>query len=572
MPLQYINTGTTANKGDGDNLRTAFTKVNKMFGELYQLSGLSTVTVPDASASIWDNPADHYGVAYYYNTSTHKMHSTLLQATGSVLGGVKIGSGINIDTNGVISVPPTYVLPTATTSTLGGVKVGYGLTIDPITSLISNTGVISFNARHGSVTLLGSDVTGALGYSPFDSVLVGQPNGAASLDSFGKVPVNQLPEGALGGLNYQGTWNATTNVPHITSGTGLRGYYYKVAIGGTTNVDGVAIWNVGDILLYNGTNWDKIDGITAEVTSVAGRTGDVTLSYADINGTIPGTAFTTTATSAVLGLVKVGRGIYAAGDGTISVDTTLVTPATTSTLGVIKVGAGLTIDANGLLAANVTGTGNATFNASTIGTTGTNDLTLAPGSGIVKINKTIVTLGGNNESVLRTNQFLNAGLATDSINFSLRIVGDTNGGTTLFDAGIYNSPIALTGWASKFLVKKTGDAILQGSLEVKGVNGIKFPDGSVQTKAAVITTATNASVGGIVVGSDFKIDGLGVLSLAAGLTGGTIQCRGPGTIASSTDPGSPGELAWDGSFMYLCVSVNQWIRIAINPGDLPGTW
>ena len=174
--------------------------------------------------------------------------------------------------------------------------------------------------------------------------------------------------------------------------------------------------------------------------------------------------------------------------------------------------------------------------------------------------------------MLRTNQFLNAGLATDSINFSLRIVGDTNGGTTLFDAGIYNSPIALTGWASKFLVKKTGDAVLQGSLEVKGVNGIKFPDGSVQTKAAVITTATNASVGGIVVGSDFKIDGLGVLSLAAGLTGGTIQSRGPGTIASSTDPGSPGEIAWDGSFMYLCVSVNQWIRIAINPGDLPGTW
>ena len=572
MPLQYINTGTTANKGDGDNLRTAFTKVNKMFGELYQLSGLSTVTVPDASASIWDTPADHYGVAYYYNTSTHKMHSTLLQATGSVLGGVKIGSGINIDVNGVISVPPTYVLPTATTSTLGGVKVGYGLSINPITSLISNTGVVSFNSRNGTVTLLNSDITGALGYSPFDSVLVGQPNGAASLDSLGKVPVEQLPEAAIGGLNYRGTWNATTNSPQVLSGVGARGYYYKVATAGTTNVDGVAIWNVGDILLYNGTTWDKIDGIAAEVTSVAGRYGDIVLTYADINGTIPKTAFTTTATSSVLGFVKIGAGVKAAADGTISVDQTLVTPATTSTLGVIKVGAGLTIDANGLLAANVTGTGNATFNASTIGTTGTNDLILAPGSGIVRINKTIISLGGNNESVLRTNQFLNAGLATDSINFSLRIVGDSNNGTTLFDAGIYNSPIALTGWASKFLLTKAGNATLQGNLEVKGVNGIKFPDGSIQTKAAIITTATNTTVGGIIVGSDFNIDGTGLLTLAAGLTGGTIQSRGPGTIASSTDPGSPGEIAWDGGYMYLCVSVNQWIRIAITPADIPGAW
>ena len=574
MSLQYINTGTTANKGDGDNLRTAFTKVNKMFAELYQVTGLATVSVPDASASIWDTPIDHYGIAYYYNTSTHKMHSTLLSATNLTLGGVKIGSGINIDGNGVISVPPTYVLPTATTSTLGGIKVGTGLSIDPITSKLSNTGVLSFNTRVGNVVLTGADITTALTYTPIDAVLIGQPNGVAGLDNTGRVPLTQLPETAFGGLNFQGTWNASSNTPTITSGVGQRGYYYKVSIAGTTVVDGVGVWNVGDLIMFNGTNWDKIDGIIAEVTSVAGRTGDVVLSYADINGTVPRSVFsaTNTATSTGLGVVKVGAGIYAAADGTISVDQTLVTPATTSSLGVIKVGAGLSITPDGILTANVTGTGNTTFNASTIGTTGTNDLTLAPGSGIVKVNKTIVTLTGNNESVLRTNQFLNAGLATDSINFSLRIVGDSNGGTTLFDAGIYNSPIALTGWASKFLVTKAGNVTIQGNLEVKGTNGIKFPDGSIQTKAAVITTATNSTVGGIVVGPDFTIDGLGTLALAAGQTGGTISSRGPGTIASSTDPGSPGEVAWDGSYLYLCVSVNQWIRIAVTPADIPGAW
>ena len=51
-------------------------------------------------------------------------------ATASVLGGVKIGSGIDITGDGVISAQQ-YILPTATTTILGGVKVdGTSITID----------------------------------------------------------------------------------------------------------------------------------------------------------------------------------------------------------------------------------------------------------------------------------------------------------------------------------------------------------------------------------------------------------------------------------------------------------
>ena len=35
MAKQTVNLGTSANKGDGDPLRTAFTKVNANFTELY---------------------------------------------------------------------------------------------------------------------------------------------------------------------------------------------------------------------------------------------------------------------------------------------------------------------------------------------------------------------------------------------------------------------------------------------------------------------------------------------------------------------------------------------------------
>lgn len=577
MGLLYINTGTTANSGNGDNLRSAFTKVNSMFSELYAVSGISASSVPDSSAQIWLNPTDHYGIAYYYNTSTHLMHSTLLPASAGTLGGVKIGSGINIDSNGVISVPPTYTLPVATTSTLGGVRQGVGINIDPASGRINNAGVLSIDGRTGAVTLGPSDITNALGYTPVSAASVGQPNGVASLDSSGKIPASELSESVLGALNYQGTWNANTNSPQLTSGHGIKGGYYKVSFAGTTNLDGIATWNVGDLAIFNGTNWDKIDGIAAEVTSVAGRTGDVTLTYADISGNITRSAFsaTSTATNTQLGTVRIGAGIYVSSTGTISVDQTLVTPASTSTLGVVRVGAGLSITPDGTLAANVTGTGAFTFIANQIGTTGTNDLVLAPASGIVRVVNSLVAGNSNNAYVLRTSQFLNAGLATDATSLSLRIVGDLSSGSNLFDAGYYNSPSPLTavGWTSKFLVSKTGDLTMQGNLTVKGSGGIKFPDGSIQTKAAIVLTATNVTVGGVIVGNGLAIDSTGVLSLAQGSTGGTISSLGPQTIASSSNPGSPGQVAWDGSYLYLCVSVNSWIRIALaNAGDVPGGW
>ena len=89
--------------------------------------------------------------------------------------------------------------------------------------------------------------------------------------------------GGGGGLSYEGTWNASTNSPTLTSGVGTNGYYYVVSTTGTTNLDGITSWTVGDWAIFNGTNWQKIDN-TDLVTSVAGRTGDVTLTNSDVSG------------------------------------------------------------------------------------------------------------------------------------------------------------------------------------------------------------------------------------------------------------------------------------------------
>lgn len=85
-------------------------------------------------------------------------------------------------------------------------------------------------------------------------------------------------------MQFAGTWNASTNSPAFTSGTGTPGLAYKVSTAGTTTLDGISQWNVGDIAIFNGiTNtWNKIDGQSTEVISVAGRTGAVVITSADL--------------------------------------------------------------------------------------------------------------------------------------------------------------------------------------------------------------------------------------------------------------------------------------------------
>lgn len=106
----------------------------------------------------------------------------------------------------------------------------------------------------------------------------GQALGLATLDGGGKVPASQL---ALTGVTYQGTWNATTNTPTLTSSVGNTGYYYVVSVAGTTTINGINDWQVGDWIIFNGSVWEKSDN-SESVTSVAGKLGAVVLDATDI--------------------------------------------------------------------------------------------------------------------------------------------------------------------------------------------------------------------------------------------------------------------------------------------------
>jgi hypothetical protein len=130
-----------------------------------------------------------------------------------------------------------------------------------------------------AVAITGGTMSGVAitGYIP--TTEKGAVNGVATLNSSGQVPLSQLPP--LGELNYQGTWNATTNTPTLTSSVGTKGYYYVVSVAGTTNLNGITDWQIGDWAVYNGTAWQKVDNTDA-VTSVNGQTGTVVLTTTNI--------------------------------------------------------------------------------------------------------------------------------------------------------------------------------------------------------------------------------------------------------------------------------------------------
>ena len=126
-----------------------------------------------------------------------------------------------------------------------------------------------------------NDTHDLTGFGTSATLDAGVANGVATLDGSGTVPISQLPAAVLGALSYQGTWNASTNTPTLTSSVGTKGYYYVVSVAGSTNLNGISDWQIGDWAVYNGSAWQKIDN-TDVVTSVNGYVGAVVLGYGDI--------------------------------------------------------------------------------------------------------------------------------------------------------------------------------------------------------------------------------------------------------------------------------------------------
>ncbi len=85
---------------------------------------------------------------------------------------------------------------------------------------------------------------------------------------------------SFGAVVYTGTWNAATNTPDLSDGTGTKGFYYVVATAGSVNFgSGTINFQVSDWVIYNGAIWQKVDnsqtsGIASDI--IFTPEGDIT--------------------------------------------------------------------------------------------------------------------------------------------------------------------------------------------------------------------------------------------------------------------------------------------------------
>lgn len=155
MAKQVINVGLVINDGTGDAIRTGAQKINDNFTELYTLLGgtngapleiVSKITAGNGivvSSSYGEvlvsaKPASSLeagvvkigtGVSINNGVLSAQVYS-LPKANTNILGGIKVGEGLNVESDGTLNANPgAYTLPVATAQVLGGIKVGGGLSM-----------------------------------------------------------------------------------------------------------------------------------------------------------------------------------------------------------------------------------------------------------------------------------------------------------------------------------------------------------------------------------------------------------------------------------------------------------
>ena len=283
------------------------------------------------------------------------------------------------------------------------------------------------------------------------------------------------------GITYQGTWDASTNTPTLTSGAGTTNGFYIDSVAGSTNLNGTTNWGVGDWAIFNGTIWQRVEGGSSGNFVDLSASGTVNLS-----GLTASTALALDANKLVVSVTNTGTG-----NNVLATSPTLVTPALgTPSSGVVTNLTGTaSININGTVGATTANTGAfTTLTASSDSSfTSTGALTISKGttgerptatSGMLRFNTTTTEFEGYN------------GTAWASVG-GAALSNDTSTSTNIYPL----SAAATTGTAStlytsnaKFLYKpSTGE--LQASALVAS-NGIIVNS---QTVSASYTIAAGQS-------------------------------------------------------------------------------
>lgn len=304
---------------DGNQVRLLSTtnSVDTTTGALIVQGGLGVGADAYIGGSLYVN-------GFPVSTSTYSLPT----ATGSILGGIKIGPGLLIDGNGVVTAntttnpTPARYIQINSAETQDFVSSGEFFGIPGTTNtagLVISRGSIGGNINFANAAAMlytdaaywSDGTTSTQGVYVFLSELNGSAISVSAIRSFLTIPE----------LNFLGADNTGT----VLSVKGHPNYTSLVTA------------------TYHIVNKGYVDGVITTATTTVQGTVKVGTNLS-INNSLLSVA---TATNSIAGVVKSGTGLTTVFDGTLNLNT-----ATTSTLGGVIVGNGLSVTAGGVLSVN----------------------------------------------------------------------------------------------------------------------------------------------------------------------------------------------------------------------------
>jgi predicted DNA-binding protein with PD1-like motif len=249
---------------------TTFNNKTTNTGTVTGVSGSAPVvssggTTPSISMAAASTSVDGYLTSGNFTTFNNKTSNT-----GTVTG---VSGSTPISSSG--GTTPSISIATASGSATGALSSTDWTTFNNKTS---NTGTVtSVSGTTNRVSVTG-------GNSAVVDVVTASVTGSSTNLATGAQIQTAIDTALTGVLQFEGTWNANTNSPSLASGTGTSGDYYIVSTAGTTNLDGITDWAIGDWAVFANTTWTKIDN--SQVGNVTGSGSSGRVAYWNSNSNI----------------------------------------------------------------------------------------------------------------------------------------------------------------------------------------------------------------------------------------------------------------------------------------------